>query len=223
MAKKKHPGEWKWGEKQMYFWGHSLGQLKQYVVGEKEGSPASQPVWELRKTERPSLTSLGMPGTLHQWAPALTNPNATGIQIVTEITDSGGAGETRGQERERQSKMDGHGWILISRVIPPDFNNSWATWPGATRCQCFEGRDTAQTSCEPGLWVHGGKQTVSKVLQRLFFLQKSNACCCDCLMILQPTQVDNTWVVKWPLCWNLLFRLGCHPTANKKSNGFHLD
>lgn len=70
------------------------------MVGEKEGSPASEPVWELRKTERPSLTSLSMLGTLLQWAPALTNPNATGIQIVTEIAHGGGAGETGGLEKE---------------------------------------------------------------------------------------------------------------------------
>lgn len=70
-------------------------------MGEKEGSPASEPVWELRKTERPSLTSLSMLGTSHQWAPALTNPNATGIQIVTEIAHSGGAAEGRRQEKKR--------------------------------------------------------------------------------------------------------------------------
>lgn len=97
-----------------YFWGHSLGQLRQYVVGEKEGSPASQPVWELRKTEQPSLTSLCMPGTLHQWAPALTHSNATGIQIVSEIADSGGMGETRGQEREPTTVQNGWTWLNIN-------------------------------------------------------------------------------------------------------------
>lgn len=80
------------------------------VEGEKEGSPASEPVWQLRKTERPSLTTLSMLGTLHQWAPALTKPNATGIQIVTEIARRGGGVEARRQENEpTTSKMDGHG------------------------------------------------------------------------------------------------------------------
>lgn len=45
------------------------------------------------------------------------------------------------------------------------------TWPGATRRQCFEGRDTAQTSWEPGQCVDGGKKTV-KGPSKVIFLTK---------------------------------------------------
>lgn len=66
-------------------------KLKQCVVGEKEASPVREPVWQLRKTEQPSINSLSMLGTMCQWAPPLASPNATRIQIVTKILHSGGA------------------------------------------------------------------------------------------------------------------------------------